>query len=86
MTMERWDDAERHFRDALEMNARMAAAMFLARAKFNYATMLLARHDAGDAEAAERLLSEAAASGEQLEMQRLLDEVEALRSRVPAAR
>ena len=29
-TMERWDDAERHFEDALEMNARIGARPWLA--------------------------------------------------------
>jgi DNA-binding SARP family transcriptional activator len=58
-TRRRWADAERHFEDALEMNARMRAAPWLARTQQDYAQMLRARGESRDAERAEEL-SEAA--------------------------
>jgi tetratricopeptide (TPR) repeat protein len=41
-TMERWEDAARHFEDALAMNTRMGARPWLAHTQHEYATMLLA--------------------------------------------
>jgi DNA-binding SARP family transcriptional activator len=43
-----WDDAARHFEDALEMNARMGARPWLARTQADYARMLCARAGGGD--------------------------------------
>ena len=56
-TMSRWDDAERHFEDALEMNTSMGALPWVARTERDYARMLLARDATGDREKAEALLS-----------------------------
>ena len=47
-TLERWDEAAQHFEDALAMNARMEAWPWLAHTQYQYATMLLARDQAGD--------------------------------------
>jgi tetratricopeptide (TPR) repeat protein len=58
-TRQRWADAERHFEDALQMNARMRALPWLARTQQDYAQMLRARSRSGDAERADEL-SEAA--------------------------
>jgi len=58
-TGRRWAVAERHFEDALEMNARMRAVPWLARTQQDYAQMLRARGGSRDAERAEQL-SEAA--------------------------
>ena len=46
-TMERWDDAEQHFQEALAMNARIGARPWLAYTQHQYARMLLARHQPG---------------------------------------
>jgi eukaryotic-like serine/threonine-protein kinase len=51
--MERWDDAERHFENALEMNRRIGARPWLAHTQEDYARMLIAR---GTPEARERAL------------------------------
>ena len=54
-TRRRWRDAERHFEDALEMNARMDALPWLARTQQDYAQMLRARGGSRDAERADEL-------------------------------
>jgi tetratricopeptide (TPR) repeat protein len=45
-TMKRWDDAERHFGSAIEVNRRIGARSWLARSQRDHATMLLARRAA----------------------------------------
>jgi class 3 adenylate cyclase/tetratricopeptide (TPR) repeat protein len=47
-TMSRWDQAIQHFEDALEMNARMRAKPRLAVTQYEYASVLVARNQAGD--------------------------------------
>ncbi len=42
-TMERWDDAERHFTEALEVHERIGARTWLRRTREDYARMLRAR-------------------------------------------
>ena len=66
-TMERWDEAERHFEDALEMNGRIGARPWLAHTQEDYARMLLARGTA-DREKALELLAEALATYRELGM------------------
>jgi tetratricopeptide (TPR) repeat protein len=58
-TMERWDAAERHFEEALEMNSRIGARPWLAHAQEDYARMLLARDDPGDRERSRELMQAA---------------------------
>jgi DNA-binding CsgD family transcriptional regulator/tetratricopeptide (TPR) repeat protein len=58
-TLTRYDDAERHFTDALAMNARMEMPPFVARTQFAYAAMLLGRRGAGDVERAHVLAEHA---------------------------
>jgi DNA-binding SARP family transcriptional activator len=53
----RWQNAERHFEDALEMNERMGARPWAARTQHDYARMLLRRDEPGDRERAATLLS-----------------------------
>jgi DNA-binding SARP family transcriptional activator/tetratricopeptide (TPR) repeat protein len=67
-TMKRWVEAERHFEDALAMNARMGARPWLAHTRFDYASMLLARDAPGDRERAGGLLGEAISIYEELGM------------------
>jgi tetratricopeptide (TPR) repeat protein len=49
---ERWEEAERHFEAALEMNRRIAARSWLAHTQVDYARMLSARAEGSDAERA----------------------------------
>ncbi|MFQ5593938.1 MAG: AAA family ATPase [Anaerolineae bacterium] len=77
-TMSRWEEAERHFEDALEMNARMGARPWLAHTQHQYAAMLLARGQAGDRARATSLLDQALATAGELGMQALVEKVETL--------
>ena len=70
-TMGRWEEAEQHFQDALAMNARMDARPWLAHTQYQYATMLLARHQSGDSEQAVLLFDEVLATARALGMRAL---------------
>lgn len=67
-TMGRWDQARRHFEQALAMNLRLGAPQFVAHTQTQYAEMLLARSRAADRERAARLLQEACATYDRLAM------------------
>jgi tetratricopeptide (TPR) repeat protein len=58
-TLGRWDDAERHFKHALDMNSRISASTWLAHTQFHYSQMLIQRAGANDVEAASELLDSA---------------------------
>ena len=81
-TLERWDDAERHFEDALAMNARMEARTWLAHTQEQYASMLLARHESGDRDKAALLLEQALATTRELGMRALEERVAAAIARM----
>jgi tetratricopeptide (TPR) repeat protein len=74
-TLERWDDAARHFEDAIAMNARMDARVWLAHTQEQYATMLLARHQSGDRDKAAALLEAALATTRELGMHALEERI-----------
>ncbi|HYL58835.1 MAG TPA: AAA family ATPase [Candidatus Acidoferrales bacterium] len=76
-TLEKWDDAARHFEDALAMNARMDARPWLAHTQEQYATMLLARARPGDRDKAASLLESALATARELGMHALEERVTA---------
>jgi class 3 adenylate cyclase len=73
VTLERWDDAERHFEAALEMNTRMGAVRATAWTQCKYAEMLLARDASGDRRKALDLLTQAIDTAQPLGMKRLVD-------------
>jgi eukaryotic-like serine/threonine-protein kinase len=81
-TLERWDDAERHFEDALEMNARMGAGRWSGWAFYQYADMLLRRDGTGDREKPLTLLSKALDTAERLGLKALLERALALKLKV----
>jgi predicted ATPase/class 3 adenylate cyclase len=60
-TMRRWQDAERHYEVAVEIDRRLRAGSWLARTELDYAAMLLLRSDPGDSERAHSLLESALA-------------------------
>jgi DNA-binding NarL/FixJ family response regulator len=70
-TMERWEEAAQHFKDALAMNTRMGARPWLAHTQHEYAEMLLARNQLGDREEAMALLNEALSPARKLGMRAL---------------
>lgn len=67
--LRRFDDAERHFTVALELERRMGARPWIAHVLHDHASMLLARRAPGDPEAARRLLDEAVAAYRDLGME-----------------
>jgi hypothetical protein len=70
-----WNEAERHFEDALAMNTRMEAWPWLAHTQYQYATMLLARDQSGDSEKARELLKAALATARELGMRALEERI-----------
>jgi class 3 adenylate cyclase/tetratricopeptide (TPR) repeat protein len=76
--LHRWDEAERHFADALAMDSKMGARPWVARTQFNYAQMLLARSEPADREKARGLLQEALDAARQMGMVKVASDCEAL--------
>ncbi len=79
----RWDDAERHFRDALRLGSRLGARPWLAHAREDHARMLLARGKPGDDAEASRLASEALSAYGELGMESRATTVSSLRDAIP---
>ncbi len=77
-TMSRWDDAARHFEDALAMNTRMGARPWVALTQLDYARMLLKRDDAGDAGRTRVLLEAALATAREIEMEKVAADCESM--------
>jgi DNA-binding CsgD family transcriptional regulator len=83
-TLQRWDDAERHFADALTMNERMPSPPWAAWTRHDWARMLLARRAPGDRERALAMLDDALAAARRLGMVRLEQAAGALREHAEA--
>ncbi len=66
--LHRWDEAARHFEDALERNAGMGARPWVAHTQHDYARMLRRRDGVGDPERAAELLTSALATCRELGM------------------
>ncbi|MDQ3640606.1 MAG: AAA family ATPase, partial [Actinomycetota bacterium] len=66
--MRRWDDAERHFEEALAVNEHIGARTFVVRAQRAYAAMLLDRNRTGDAERAGELVQQGLRTTRELKM------------------
>ncbi|MBI4571549.1 MAG: hypothetical protein HY723_06325, partial [Chloroflexi bacterium] len=79
-TMRRWEEAERHFEDALAANARMGARPWVAHTQHDYATMLLSRDTAGGREQALALLDEALTTAQELGMRKVIEDCLALKA------
>jgi len=80
-TMSRRDDAERHFRDSLELSARIGARPSLAHTQTNYAQMLLDRDDRSGSDDVVILLDQALATYRELGMDSNALRVASLRER-----
>ncbi len=78
-TMSRWEEAERHFEEALEMNAKMGAKPWLAHTQHEYAGMLVGRDQPGDREKALKLLAQALDTAQELGMKALVERALALK-------
>ncbi|MGH2577431.1 MAG: hypothetical protein ACRDG9_06735, partial [Actinomycetota bacterium] len=66
--LRRWDEAARHFEEALESNTAMGARPWVAHTQYDYARMLIGRDGVGDRERAGELLVGAAETCGQLDM------------------
>ena len=67
-TLERWDDAAKHFEEAIEFERRMGAPPFVVRSQVAYAEMLLRTGRDGDLRHAQKLLESAIATSRELGM------------------
>jgi DNA-binding CsgD family transcriptional regulator len=76
-TLRRWPEAQRHFESALAFNERQGARPALAHTRHRYASMLLARGDAGDRPLALALLQAAAREAQVLGLAALERRVQA---------
>jgi tetratricopeptide (TPR) repeat protein len=74
----RWDDATRHFEDALELNAEMGTRPWLAHTQYDFARALLRREAPGDRERARELAAAARSVARVLRMDALTAKVDAL--------
>jgi tetratricopeptide (TPR) repeat protein len=79
-TMGHREDAERHFKDALEMNAQMGAKPWLAHTQHDYAAMLLERDEPGDCKKADNLLEKTHSTAWELGMTNLVKKVDKLKT------
>jgi class 3 adenylate cyclase len=77
--LRRWDEAERHFEDALTMNTDMGARPWVALTQQWYADMLARREGPGDREKALRLLTDALDSAQEMGMQMMVERCLALK-------
>jgi len=77
-TMRRWEDATRHFEDALQMNARIGSRPWVAYTEHAYATMLVARGEPADVTKVRELLARARATAEEFGMTALVERVTTL--------
>ncbi len=77
-TMRHWKDAERHFKDALEMNERMGARAWVAWTQHDYAAMLLARRQPRDRKKALEFLTQALQAAQQMGLEALEGRAQAL--------
>jgi class 3 adenylate cyclase len=78
-TLERFDDAERYFEHAIELNRKLRAPSWEAQAELRYASMLALRARAGDRERALDLLQAALDVSERLGMRKLVEDCLALK-------
>jgi tetratricopeptide (TPR) repeat protein len=73
MTLSQYDDSARHFDQALEMNTKLRAPLWIGHTQHGYARMLLLRDRPGDREKALQLLTDALATAQQLGCKALAD-------------
>ncbi|HEY2217214.1 MAG TPA: hypothetical protein VGH21_06940, partial [Solirubrobacteraceae bacterium] len=84
-TQSRFEDAERHFEQALKMNAQIRSRLGTAQTQCDYAQMLLLRSHRHDNDKALDLLTAALATAEQLGLQALDDRARPLKLAAEAA-
>lgn len=85
-TMQQWDDAERHFETALQLNRQIKSPLRLAHTQVQYAIMLLRRNQSGDHTRAITLLNQALDAIEALDLKALAGKVEMIRQQYFASK
>jgi tetratricopeptide (TPR) repeat protein len=88
-TLSRYDDGERHYEQALKMNAQIRSPLWTAHAQHDYARMLLARGQTNDNHTALKLFEQSLATAEKLGLKALADKTRRLQpgaARVAPAR
>jgi ATP/maltotriose-dependent transcriptional regulator MalT len=85
-TLERWNEAVRHFEDALTMNHQLESRPLVAHTQVAYATMLSRRNGDGDREHASALAETARATASDLGMVHLANQATALQATLTAWR
>jgi tetratricopeptide (TPR) repeat protein len=78
----RYDDAQRHFEDAVAMNMRTGGRPWLAQTQCDYARVLLERGDPGDGDHALELLTACRETAHDLGAEGLLSKAKALESKL----
>ncbi|MDQ3963886.1 MAG: AAA family ATPase [Actinomycetota bacterium] len=82
-TLQKWDDAETHFEDAIARHASIGALPLLAHSRHEYAAMLLRRGHEADLDRARDLLREAIASYRDLGMTGWIERAQKLLEPLP---
>jgi tetratricopeptide (TPR) repeat protein len=82
-TLERWHEAEQHFEDAIAMNARLGARLWLAHTQYQYATMLLLAGRSSDRARATELFHSALLTASELGMRALEERLNEKMTLVP---
>jgi DNA-binding SARP family transcriptional activator/tetratricopeptide (TPR) repeat protein len=77
--LSRFEDAARHFEQALAMNAQIRSPLWVAHTRYDYAHMLLARGQPGDNGKALELLEQALAAARELGLKALADKARPLK-------
>jgi predicted ATPase len=81
-TASRWDEAITHFEDALQTDSSIGARPFVANTQQEYGAMLLSRGYPGDREKAHDILDQALATAQELGMNGVIKEAQALKSQL----
>ncbi len=84
-TMGHWDDAIRHFDQALEANTKFKAKVALTRTRAGYAAALVARGAPGDRERAQELATQALQAAEAMGMKVIVERCLALKLKLQGA-
>ncbi|MDP9238753.1 MAG: protein kinase [Chloroflexota bacterium] len=79
-TMSHWEDAERHFEDAIRTTTQLRDKPWLAQTRAEYAAVLLARGSPDDRERALELLQLALDAAQEMGMKKVVEECEALKA------
>ena len=79
-TMRHWEDAERHFEDALRTNEQLGDKAWLAHTRAQYAAVLLAPDAPADRARALELLQEALEAAQEMGMKKVIEDCLALQA------